>query len=299
MNARHRSAWTLAAVSCVALVGWIDATAGQHLSFSVFYLIPVVAAGWLLGRTSAIVTAVAAGMAWMAADAAWRDRDDTLELVWNASTRFTIFIALGWLSGRLRREQRNLLQANAQLRDMVEREAVMARTDSLTGLPNWQGFTEHLQRELARSSRYGEPLALACADLDHFKAINDRYGHEEGNVALRRVSDALRHSVRAMDIAARTGGDEFAVLLPGADAPAARAVTERMVAAVAEVASHYPGCGLGVSVGVVCTAMASEGGDGLMKLADTAMYQSKREGKGRVTVVEGPRAAAPSQVEAG
>jgi diguanylate cyclase (GGDEF)-like protein len=282
---RHRTAATLVALFTVVGIGALDARVGPRFGFSIFYLVPVVVAGWTLGRRPALWVAITAGGAWMIADALWRTGEEVPALVWNAATRFAIFIGLAWMTARLRWERENLLAANDRLRGMVAREALMARTDSLTGLPNWQGFNEHLTRELARSRRHGTPLAVAYADLDHFKAINDRHGHEEGNTALRTVADALRESVRATDIPARTGGDEFAILLPDANAPAAQAVAERIVQAVTRVGATYPGCGLGVSIGVACVDTAPEGPQELLRQADAAMYRAKHRGKGCVEVV--------------
>ncbi|MFW6067656.1 MAG: GGDEF domain-containing protein [Myxococcota bacterium] len=286
-NAIH-AAGTVGLLAVVALVGWLDAYTGREPSFAVFYVIPVVFAGWRMGRAAAIVVALGAGGVWLGADVADRVIADGALLAWNTGTRLAIFAALGWLAARLHSERQGFVEANARLQDLLERESARARTDALTGLANVQGFREHLDRELARSERGGEPFALAFVDLDDFKSINDVHGHAEGDDALRRIAEALKASVRTMDIVARLGGDEFMVLLPGAGPEAAKAVAERVLDAVASVAPRYPSCPLGASIGVVCTRGWPHGGTELIRRADGAMYQAKREGKSRVVVVEEP-----------
>jgi diguanylate cyclase (GGDEF)-like protein len=286
MSPSRRIAACAAVFFTVAVVGWLDSRVGPRLSFSLFYLVPVVAAGWFLGLRTAIAAAMVAGLAWLLADLSWRTGGDTIEIAWNATVRLATFTGFGWITARLRAENDRLLAANERLRVLVERESIHARSDSLTGLPNWHGFNEHLEREIARSRRRQEPLAIAYVDLDNFKAINDTQGHDEGNTALRLVADALRGSIRATDVAARTGGDEFVVLLPSADPRAALAVAERIVVEVHRVGTRYPGCNLGASVGVSCASVAPEAGDPLLRAADAAMYQAKHTGKGRVVVVE-------------
>jgi diguanylate cyclase (GGDEF)-like protein len=286
MSPGRRIASCAAIFLAIAVVGWLDSRVGPRLSFSLFYLVPVVAAGWFLGLRTAIAAAMAAGLAWLLADLRWRTGGEAIEIAWNATVRLATFTGFGWITARLRAENERLLTANERLRVLAEREAIHARSDALTGLPNWHGFNEHLEREIARSRRRQEPLAIAYVDLDNFKSINDTRGHDEGNTALRLVADAVRGSVRATDVAARTGGDEFVVLLPAADSGAALTVAERIVAEVHQVGTRYPGCNLGASVGVACASVAPKVGDPLLRAADAAMYEAKHTGKGRVVVVE-------------
>lgn len=272
-------------IGAIALVGWLDMRTGPHLSFALFYLVPIMLTGWMVGRAQAVFAAFVAAGTWLAAELHWHT-DAPFEIGWNAGTRLVIFAVLGWLSGYLQANRQSLVRANDQLRELLDREAIRARTDALTGLANWQGFQEQLDRELARSRRTHEPLALAYVDLDNFKRVNDRYGHSEGDRALRRVGEALQRSVRDMDVPARTGGDEFAVLLPGAGADSARGVVERIIAAVQAVAGDYADCDLGASVGVVCHEHPPPEGSDLVRDADAAMYQAKRQGKGQAVLVQ-------------
>jgi len=112
--------------------------------------------------------------------------------------------------------------------DLLARLAGEARTDTLTGLLNRRGFDERASLELAHANRNGQSIALASFDLDHFKHINDEWGHETGDRVLTRTGEVLTANSRNIDIAARFGGEEFVVLLPGSDSGDADAFTQRI-----------------------------------------------------------------------
>src|SRR5207237_2583695 len=118
---------------------------------------------------------------------------------------------------------------NARLHGVVRRQAV---TDDLTDLSNRRRFMEALRQEVARSARLDTPLALVLFDLDHFKQINDRCGHQAGDDVLRSAADAIRARVRETDLAARIGGEEFALILPGTDRQGAVSLAEHLRRAV-------------------------------------------------------------------
>lgn len=164
----------------------------------------------------------------------------------------------------------------AQLLHEIER---LAASDPLTGLPNRRMFDATLDRELARCRRNGQPLALAVADVDHFKAVNDQHGHQAGDEVLRELAGALRRAIRQEDIVARYGGEEFVVLLPDADVGAALLVAERLRAAAGEV-RRLPTT---ISIGVAVLDPGS-GGAGLVARADTALYRAKAAGRDRVVL---------------
>jgi len=143
-----------------------------------------------------------------------------------------------------------------------------AITDSLTGLYNRRYFQQEFQREIARSRRTGSPFSVLILDLDDFKSINDRFGHQEGDRVLRRVADTLRRGCRAVDVVARWGGEEFAVLLPDIGAEGAQQAGARLAEAV------LAATGVTMSVG---WATAPDDPDAeLLDKADRRMYEHKR-----------------------
>jgi diguanylate cyclase (GGDEF)-like protein len=149
-----------------------------------------------------------------------------------------------------------------------------ARTDRLTGLANRRALEHDYRREAARSARTGEPLALVLIDLNRFKDINDLYGHAAGDRALVGVSGRMRSVLRASDIAARIGGDEFVLLLPGSDLAGATVIAERLTASVAE--PHTGITPVGLCFGAAACAAGAESLDEMMRRADQALYAKKR-----------------------
>ena len=167
----------------------------------------------------------------------------------------------------------------AQIGGQVERRqlAAEATTDALTGLPNRRGFDAAVQRELSRAQRQGTPLAFAVVDLDHFKTINDTLGHAAGDLALRAVTAAWVAALRDTDLLSRTGGDEFAVLLPSCPPDEAAAVLDR-------VRIDTP-MGLTCSIGLASHEPGETAVD-LMARADRALYAAKRAGRNRVAAFD-------------
>jgi diguanylate cyclase (GGDEF)-like protein len=177
----------------------------------------------------------------------------------------------------------------AETRAKLHQAAV---TDALTGLANRRFFMDRLRIEVERAGREGRPLAVAMIDLDHFKWINDTFGHGVGDVVLERAAGRLQAAVRPYDLVARYGGEEFVALLPGAGPAEAKAVAERMRAAVEGMPTewhrgHETGSRpVTVSIGVACLAGDDDGGSRLLQRADAALYAAKRNGRNR-SVVDG------------
>jgi diguanylate cyclase (GGDEF)-like protein len=171
---------------------------------------------------------------------------------------------------------------NAHLHGLVQRQAV---TDELTGLANRRRFLAQLDAEVARSRRSRSPLAIVLSDLDDFKQVNDRFGHEAGDRALRAFADILREAVRDVDVPVRLGGEEFAVLLPDTDLAGAANLAERIRAALAaaEIESGSDRIHVTASFGVSCFPVAV-GAEDLLVDADRRLYDAKRRGKNRVEV---------------
>ena len=177
--------------------------------------------------------------------------------------------------------------------EAIQREMLrLARTDPLTGLLNRRAFREEVLRHTDRADREGVPSTLMFVDLDHFKTVNDRLGHETGDQVLVRTATVLRDIVRPADLVARLGGDEFALWLGGADhmTAAERAETLRFAVpkALDEITGGTPPR-ITLSIGIATRAVrADEDIDGLIRRADEAMYDAKRNGRGhwRVSLLE-------------
>jgi diguanylate cyclase (GGDEF)-like protein len=171
----------------------------------------------------------------------------------------------------------SLALRNAWLLEQVQK---MATTDGLTGIANRRSFDIGLERELSRATRNGAPLAVVLLDLDHFKQLNDTYGHQVGDEVLRLVGGALAEHCRDFDMAARYGGEEFAVIMPGCSEAESVDAAERMRRVVAECDSPVP---VTASVGVASYPVNGATVSDLIKAADDALYQSKRAGRDQVT----------------
>lgn len=164
-----------------------------------------------------------------------------------------------------------------------------AGTDAVTGCMNHRGMRRRLHEEIGRAMRTGSPLSCMLIDLDNFKLVNDRHGHQAGDTVLREVGQALVGEFRAFDRVARYGGDEFVVILPNAELDSTAAAAARALARLQDLPSREIAPSVGASIGVA-QWNSPMGADALLQACDTALLRSKRQGKGRVT-----RAAAPTR----
>ncbi len=176
-------------------------------------------------------------------------------------------------------------QALLQLRTLDQLRELATR-DGLTGLWNRRAFLDRLAAELSRARRYPTSVALILADVDHFKRINDRYGHPAGDEVLRVVAATLRSMGRETDLVARYGGEEFAVLLPNTDEAGARALAERIRSALEETEIPWEDATIRVtaSLGISVTQDGQDPPDNLISQADQALYAAKETGRNRVVL---------------
>jgi diguanylate cyclase (GGDEF)-like protein len=177
--------------------------------------------------------------------------------------------------------QASIAIENERLHQTVKRQAI---TDELTQLANRRRFTETLAVEIRRAERFGDPLALILADLDDFKLINDRYGHQTGDEVLRRFADVLRENVRDFDLPVRYGGEEFAVLVPETGVEGAERLARRLQSALLrlrlpEIGRDRPPVTASFGVAAFPAARSAEE---LLSAADGALYRAKAAGKNRV-----------------
>jgi two-component system, cell cycle response regulator len=214
------------------------------------------------------------------------DDDRYMDIIESARTE------LAELSGDLLREVQGQTQDLNRLKLQVGR-------DGLTQLDNHKRFMENLQREIGRAVRYHSPLTLVMADLDHFKSINDFFGHQAGDHALTCVSACLKQGLRDSDLIARYGGEEFAVIMPMTTMEEGWAAAERLRTAVCANKMEYKGkpISLTMSFGIAALGPQSVDAEGLIKMADEALYEAKRTGRNRscrFSLPEAERSPAPT-----
>jgi diguanylate cyclase (GGDEF)-like protein len=177
---------------------------------------------------------------------------------------------------------------DALLHDRIYR---LATVDAGTDLYSKKFLFDALEREIHQARRSGHALSILCLDLDHFKLVNDRHGHNAGDIVLREAALALKSAVRSSDILGRTGGEEFTAVLPDTDLAAAAALAERLRAAVAECEVNLPGAAgtagtvhrQTVSIGVAQWTPAMLSGRDLLGAADTMLYAAKHAGRNRIS----------------
>ncbi|MDH5804488.1 MAG: GGDEF domain-containing protein [Gemmatimonadota bacterium] len=167
----------------------------------------------------------------------------------------------------------------------------LAATDALTGVHNRHYFISEMGKQIQLWKRYGHPLSLAILDIDHFKPVNDTYGHEAGDDVLAAVADACRRHTRESDCLARIGGEEFALLLPSTDAEGARTISERLREDIEQRLFSVGNRSIRLTVSLGVAELGNDLSDEstLFRAADAALYEAKDRGRNMVVVRRGPR----------
>jgi diguanylate cyclase (GGDEF)-like protein len=195
---------------------------------------------------------------------------------------------------RLTTEMANLVR---ELRRANRRIQEIANHDGLTGLPNRRYFMERLEAALQHAHRHARPLSVLIADLDHFKRINDRFGHAAGDAVLRAFAALLQNEARASDLPGRLGGEEFALMLPDTDTAQAMSVGERVRARLMALRPAELDHVVTVSIGLA-TLQSHDNSDTLLARADQALYDAKDRGRNRVMIQPPPHGASEPHVDA-
>ena len=250
-----------------AVIAFADHLTAYRMGLSRFHLLAVAFIAWSRGRGPGIAMAGLTLAIWTVGErikAPWL----TFHLpMWNAAVRTTFFLAAVFVL--------------SALREALEEEKTLARTDFLTGVANRRFFVELASAEIKRARRYRRPFIVSYLDIDDFKAINDRFGHNQGDALLRQVAQTIQRSLREVDIVARLGGDEFAIMLPETDGVHAneimRKIQARLTATMAEM--KWP---VTFSIGTVTYAAPPVSVDEMIKTADNLMYNVKHKGKNRI-----------------
>lgn len=183
--------------------------------------------------------------------------------------------------------QDELKKKNKQLEEILKKVEVLAITDSLTGLYNRRHFENILEKEFKKANRYNIPLSCMMIDLDHFKEINDEYGHHKGDVVIKEVSKKIKDSIRDIDVPARWGGEEFIVLLPMTNKENAYKAAERISNIIKEIKFPDIKRQLTISVGIAEIPDPSvKNVEKLIQVADLALYEAKRKGRNRIEIAQ-------------
>jgi diguanylate cyclase (GGDEF)-like protein/PAS domain S-box-containing protein len=190
-----------------------------------------------------------------------------------------------------RRMEAELRAANEEMHALTRHLEQLARTDPLTGLANRRAFGEAIDREFQRYRRFHADVAVLLLDVDHFKKINDTHGHEAGDRALAALGSVLAATTRATDLAARFGGEEFVLLLPGTDLAGALELAERIRVAATQifVPAAAGAIRLTVSIGAACFATADQTWAQAISRADRGMYRAKSSGRNQVALPDGEK----------
>ena len=258
-----------ACVLLMGLIGWIDFITGMEVNVSIFYTLPVAITTWLINPLAGMLMAVFDTVVWEYSDFLSGIQHSSLFIFfWNTFVRFSYLILVAYLLSRLRQS--------------FDREKEISRVDPLTGLANVRGFQEAVGTELKRLERQKQRLSIIYLDCDDFKDVNDRFGHAAGDRLLQSIGKGIRAHIREYDIAGRMGGDEFAVVLPGAGAEEARRVAERIAAEVGRKEGDAHPVTLSGAVVEYTTPPATV--DALLNRADALMYEAKAAGKNQIKV---------------
>ena len=262
---RTRAAAAIGGVAGATIVGYLDWVTGTELAFSAFYLLPIGYAAWFGGRRIGFAVALMAAVSFPIAELLTdRAYSSGLVPVWNAGIRLSTFAVVVFLLTSLLEELAHV--------------TTLSQIDALTGLLRGPRLVELLGHEIERARRYGRPFSAAYLDVDDFKKVNDTRGHAGGDEVLRTVGDAMRRTMRASDLCARMGGDEFFVLMPETDGDAARSIVGRLQGELTEQASA-DGPRVTFSIGVLTFEQPPRDADAAVTAVDELMYEVKRAGK--------------------
>ncbi|RJQ47751.1 MAG: GGDEF domain-containing protein [Gaiellales bacterium] len=246
---------------------WLTLTVFSQAALWPLLIAPILLSAWFFYEAGAIATALVSGVLLAQVSI---DRPAPVLL---ALTVFVLLgLGLGWGQRRQKVAYRRALRSSL--------------TDPLTGLYNYGYLMGALDRELHRVNRYGGTVTLIMMDIDHFKLFNDRYGHQAGNEALKALGAVLRREKRESDIAARFGGEEFALLIP-ADEDSGLETGDRLRQAIARIqvpVGRGQAAGMTVSIGVASYPGSATSKEELLDRADQLLYTSKRNGRNQVSV---------------
>jgi len=257
-------------VAILITIAVIDYFVGYEVHLTAIYVVPIFLATWNVGRTAGLALAVASAVLSVGGDVLAGEHYSTFVVPW-------VMLAL-WVS-----MFSVFVLVLTQLKRALRREQELARVDALTTVANRRHFVELASAELSRAKRHGRPMTVAYLDLDNFKLVNDRLGHEMGDELLRTVATAMRTRLRVTDSIGRMGGDEFAICLPETAEQAGQTVLAELRRQVLEAlpeACRF----VTLTVGAVTFSVPPMSVEVLLRRADQVLYAAKRDGKNQVKV---------------
>ncbi len=255
----------------VLLIGYLDWLTGWEVYWSIFYLVPILLVSWVTMsfRYSAILS-ILSTVAWITSDLLDHHiYSQTWIIYWNTIVRFSFFLLVGLLSVSARR-------ATLYFKHL-------STVDELSGLNNKRAFKENAETERIRSLRLTHPFTLMIFDLDHFKEVNDTLGHLVGDKVIATVGDCLKKNLREIDIAARIGGDEFAVVFSNLNQEAAEKVAKKLLHQL-HLAFKEQNWPVTASIGVAVYKKAPSDVNQAVGTADNLLYEVKHSGRNAVLV---------------
>jgi diguanylate cyclase (GGDEF)-like protein len=252
----------------ILLVAALDHVTGHEISFSIFFLIPILIAVGYGDRNMGYAAGILSACAWFTVEKISENPySQPWILYWNSGVRLMFFLLFAYLA--------------AHLRANLVRQSQLARTDSLTGLLNRTGFMESAAGMFGTASHQRNATTIAFIDLNHFKKVNDMFGHEQGDAVLGFVAKELSRSLRRSDVVARYGGDEFAVLLPNTNSSGATVLLEKLYDQVLEGLRDSGWSVVGLSIGAIVLDRGDVNLAEALHTADTLMYRAKNSGSGK------------------
>ena len=248
----------------VLLISIIDYFVVVDVSLSVLYLLPISFNSWYGKRWFSIILTLISTINWFDAKLVAQSNIYFALLIGNITVRLSVFLTVAHLI--------------SNLKSSYEREKYLAQNDGLTEIVNRRFFLVILQTEYKRSLRYKRSLTVAYFDLDNFKEINDRFGHQTGDKLLKLVAQTSRKQIRKFDTIARMGGDEFALLLPETNYENAKLVLDRLQQHLMEAIEAYSPT-ISFSIGAITFLTLPNSVDEILETADSLMYEVKKSGK--------------------
>jgi diguanylate cyclase (GGDEF)-like protein len=270
MNPKNhsKSVYIILGLLLVLVIGVFRYLSGPELALSLFYLFPIAWATWHAGRWAGILMSLASTLSWLAADLLMLSSfSNALIPYLNETFRLIVFLIITHII--------------FGLKTALEKHRELAGTDPLTAVANRRVFHDLANMELNKARRYQTPISVLYLDIDDFKRINDHFGHHIGDTLLRAVAEAIKKNIRAVDVVARFGGDEFGILLAGTGAESAALVARKLKQKL-QALIQDKGWPVTLSVGAVTFEILPGSVDEMINAADRQMYRAKKKGKNRI-----------------